>query len=313
MYGATFAEATYGLEKGYDKMQGKAQLVSPASTFMFAGSLFLALLAVTPIWNAASLLNDFNYIFWAGDRTPTWIIIVSTSIVILYAVTSGIFFRRVHSSQAEQTIMTMASLFITLFGLFLMLVSMPLTQQAVLTSTNLLYNCDSSMQTHRLYEYSHVLQNIRAGAACAKKFSVEECDGYQSSPPFTDFLKNMENNFRCAGFCHKASVAKDASASKAKLAKNKDHVTPSFAEERNLEAADSEFVIATHHDASAKYPPTLFSDSNFQASCDGMASRDIKNFAGDIGRQTFFQGIYLVLIAVATGFLKLLGVCFRKD
>merc|ERR1719258_231454 len=61
------------------------------------------------------------------------------------------------------------------------------------------------------------------------------------------------------------------------------------------------------------YPPTLFSDANYKASCEGMAARDMRNFAGDIGFQTFYQGIYLVLIAIATGFLKLIGFCVRRD
>ena len=32
-----------------------------------------------------------------------------------------------------------------------------------------------------------------------------------------------------------------------------------------------------------------------------MAGRDMRNFAGDIGYQTFYQGIYLVVIAIVTG------------
>jgi hypothetical protein len=44
-----------------------------------------------------------------------------------------------------------------------------------------------------------------------------------------------------------------------------------------------------------------------------MSARAMKNVAGDIGQQTFFLGLYLVLIAVMTGFLKLFGFCFRKD
>jgi hypothetical protein len=43
-----------------------------------------------------------------------------------------------------------------------------------------------------------------------------------------------------------------------------------------------------------------------------MAARSIKNFAGDIGEQSFYNGLYLVLIAIATGFLKLFGLCVRK-
>merc|ERR1719313_391286 len=61
------------------------------------------------------------------------------------------------------------------------------------------------------------------------------------------------------------------------------------------------------------YPPTLFSDANYQASCEGMAARDMRNFAGDMGLQTFYQGIYMIAIAICTGFLKLLGFCVRKD
>merc|ERR1719159_456519 len=86
-----------------------------------------------------------------------------------------------------------------------MLASGMLTHQAELTRTNLLYRCDTSEQTHRLYEYSQVLHNIRASPECAKKFSVEECDGYESAPPYTSFLKTLESDFRCSGFCYKAN------------------------------------------------------------------------------------------------------------
>merc|ERR1719488_431810 len=54
---------------------------------------------------------------------------------------------------------------------------------------------------------------------------------------------------------------------------------------------------------------TLFSHTLAQASCEGMAARDMRNFAGDIGYQTFYQGIYLVVVAIITGFLKLIGAC----
>ena len=44
-----------------------------------------------------------------------------------------------------------------------------------------------------------------------------------------------------------------------------------------------------------------------------MAARDMRNFAGDIGYQTFYQGIYLVVVAIITGFLKLIGACLARD
>jgi hypothetical protein len=59
------------------------------------------------------------------------------------------------------------------------------------------------------------------------------------------------------------------------------------------------------------YTPTLFSDTNYQASCEGMAARDMQNFAGNIGQSLFLQGLFLVLIAVVTGMLKLLSLCMN--
>merc|ERR1719401_2340996 len=165
-----------------------------------------------------------------------------------------------------------------------MLFSLPLSRHALETYENLMENCEHSVQTHRLYEYSQVLQNIRQTRDCKTQVSVETCDGYQAVYPYTDFLKYMESHYRCSGFCYKAMSGDFAGANTSSLASSMQ-----------------------------RYPPTLFSDANYQASCEGMAARDMKNFTGDIGYQTFYQGIYLVLIAVTTGFLKLIGFCVKKD
>jgi len=302
------------------KSDWRSHMLAPATTFILAGSFFLIMLGVVPIWNACSLLQDFNYVFWAGTRTPHWIIVVCVLIVFLYAVTAGVFFRRGNApAQTEQTVMMLANVFITLFGLFLMISSLSLEWQANSTSDNLLHNCDTSIQTHRLYEYSQVLQNIRATPACAEKFSVEECVGYQDSAPYTGYLKKLENSFRCAGFCYRPKSASSSTQNslidlnQQARQRHTDHVTPLALEtegastkEMGLEASESESR------ASATYPPTLFSDAGFKTSCDGMAARDMRNFAGDIGIQMFYQGVYLVIISVATGFLKLMGFCVRK-
>jgi len=342
--------------------QSKADPLYATCLFMTGGTVLLSLLAIVPIWNAVALLHDFNYVFWAGRSIPTTTIIVCIAIVLLYLTTSSIFFRRAHASaQSEQSILMIGNIFITLFGLFLLMASMPLTRQAELTSSNLLHNCDYSDQTHRVYEYSQVLQNLRATPACAKKYSVEECAGYQTSLPYTAFLKNLETNFRCSGFCYRPPVATssksldraatspeqtdkqtnrsaaqatkadkqtDRSAAQAtkanaatgssllQLAKERhsDVVTPLSTADQGvlLEAANIMESLEGDLSASAQtYPPTLFSDANYQASCDGMAARGMKFSAGDIGNQAYFQGVYLVLIAVVTGFLKLFGLCVR--
>lgn len=319
-----------GAVKRQEKPDWKSKFITPKNVFMSVGCVLLSLLAIVPIWNALILMQDSNYIFWAGRRTPECMIACCVIIIFLYAATVAIFFKQGHSSvHTEQSIMMIANIFITLFGLFLMVVSSPLTHQSELTYTNLLHRCANSEQTHRLYEYSQVLQNIRAQPECAKKWTIEECDGYEAAAPYTYFLKGMENNFRCAGFCYTPPPAPKVAAvvaasgpepapgpapAPASLLSTKQrarHVSliteDTHAEERSLEASDDELTEAN------VYPPTLFSDRNFQASCEGMAARDMKNFAGDIGLQTFYQGVYLVGIAVVTGFLKLLGFCVRKN
>jgi len=288
----------------------------------------LTMLCVVPIWNAASLLHDDNYVFWAGRAVPLWLITLCVVIIVLYVVTILSFFTYSRPSvRTEQTIMMIANIFITLLGLMLMLISLPLSRQSIETYNNLMHRCDYSEQTHRMYEYSQVLHNIRAQPACAKKFSVEECDGYGSAPPYTSFLKSMESDFRCSGFCYKPNPAlgapapapAPAAADKGKGKKgliqhssfktrkhhhhHEDTITP-------MEVSLSQQSVGSMEN---QYPPTLFSDANYKASCEGMAARDMRNFAGDIGFQTFYQGIYLVLIAIATGFLKLIGFCVRRD
>lgn len=247
--------------------------------FIVAGVLLLAMLCVVPVWNAVALASDSNFVFWVGRGIPNFMIFSCIMLLVIYVITMVAYFGLAHEDrQNEQTIMLMANLFVTLLGLMLMLISLPLSQYSMGTAENLMHRCEISEQTHRIYEYSQVLHNIRAQPHCSGLRSVEECAGYQAAPPYTDFLKNMEAEFRCSGFCY-----------------------------RPLEASS-----ATSASEASKYPPTLFSDANFQSTCEGMAARDMTNFAADVAMQTFYQGIYFVLIGIAMGFLKLVGLCVRK-
>merc|ERR1719329_1893784 len=192
-----------------------------------------------------------------------------------------------------------------------------------------------------MWEYSQVLHNIRMQPECAQRFTVEECEGYADAAPYTTFLKAMENDFRCSGFCYRQPDAafmatgpgnvSEASAPEADAPENipllqhatarkhrRDKVTPLalLATVADRVGGVSMAVVdnkASQPSVASRYPPTLFSDANYQASCEGMAARDMKNFAGDVSYQTFYQGIYLVVVAVAMGFLKLLGFCVRRD
>jgi len=340
----------YSQEEGAPPMMGAMQggqqkkLFNQKNVFIGTGIVLLMMLCIVPIWNALALMVDFNYIFWVGSDVPTGLVSMCLAIILLYILTVMVFFNTTKPNvQTEQTIMMIANIFITLLGLTLMLISLPLSRQAVNTYNNLMYRCDYIEQTHKLYEYSQVLHNIRSTPACAEKYTVEECPGYENAPPYTTFLKQMEGNFRCSGFCYRPPAGAALIESKLEPEKNRylgdkmqrqDHITPltlgpsaSDGKALSLASANSGALLQHVHsagqlppaavgqvtEATLTYPPTLFSDANYQASCDGMAARDMKNFSGDVGFQTFYQGIYLVLIAIATGFLKLVGFCVRRD
>jgi len=288
----------------------------------------LMMLCLVPVWNALALMSHFNYTFWVGAWLPEWMLSLYFGILILYIIIVVVLFHKARpQSQTEQTMMMVANIFVSLLGVFLMLVSMPLSRQAVDTYSNLMYRCDHSMQTQRLYEYSQVLHNIRSTPGCAVKYTIEECAGYEAVPPYTTFLKDMENTFHCSGFCYRPSVGAALLETKLETtahsegrhlgskAQHQDHMAP-----QSLAVTSSGVVAGTIHAAgqqpvavgsaalvTTRYPPTLFSDANYETSCEGMAARDMKNFAGELGSQTFYQGIYLLIISIVTGFVKLMG------
>jgi len=402
--------------------QSTRRLLDTQMTFICVGVLLLAMMCIVPIWNATALMSDENYVFWVGRATPVCIITLTLGLVVLYVATVFIFVGCARSQFSEQTVMMMANIFITLLGLILILMSLPLTREAVETYTTLMHQCDVAPQTHRLYEYSQVLQNIRGIPECAAKYSVEECLGYEDAVPYTSFLKSMESRYRCAGFCYHPTSADATLAApfqtfgpapgnsfcggdylastsvlsmpgcQAKcredvrckyfsywatgkshwchttarcdtLERDGDHVVWIYSrQERAAESgrwelaqeAEGDFHqdnatsgrAAGHQTASRRhvdhvthvstlqldgngaqapatarqepltasaYPPTLFSDANYHASCEGMAAREMKNFVGDVGAQTFYQGVYLVFIAICTGFMKLVGFCAQRE
>jgi len=310
---------------------------SPDHVFTWTSILLLVTLMVIPVWNACALLTDENYVYWAGRSVPALMISSCIGILTVYVVTMLLFFKWARPSvrSSEQTVMMVVNMFITLLGLTLMLLSLPLSRQAADTYIALTHRCDYDDLTHRTFEYWTVLNNIRSQPECATKASVEECAGFEVAAPYTTFLKTMETNFRCSGFCWKpppvlADTSGSAATTAAPAANSATTAAPAAAATTAAPAASLVHIrphkhAHRHHrmlsflqegvvDAPASpFPPSLFSHTVAQASCEGMAGRDMRNFAGDIGYQTFYQGIYLVVIAIVTGFLKLIGACLARD
>merc|ERR1712196_30861 len=114
------------------------------------------------------------------------------------------------------------------------------------------------------------LASLRAMPACAPLSSIEECHG------FNDFEKMRE-----------AMVLK--------------------AMERNYRC--SGICHGTDANGQHVYPPTMFSTSNHQLSCDGMAARHIRNLAIGVSSQVNSEGCMLVTTAIVISVTQLLVFC----
>eukprot|EP00929_Paragymnodinium_shiwhaense_P054808 TRINITY_DN27473_c0_g1_i1.p1 TRINITY_DN27473_c0_g1~~TRINITY_DN27473_c0_g1_i1.p1 ORF type:complete len:415 (+),score=74.48 TRINITY_DN27473_c0_g1_i1:153-1397(+) len=292
---------------------------SPRMVFLVTGFVLLGLVCSVPMMNAVMLIRDMNYVFWVGVNIPLWIIFLCLGVVLAYAITILVIFRRPRpQAESEQTILMIANVFITVLGLTFMLLAMPLSRQATETYDNLMNRCETSPQTVRTYEYSQVLHNIRAMPDCYAKYSVEECTGYEEAHPYTDYLKALEREFRCSGFCYRPPSSYSLLQT-TENATREQEATSSASERRFLKSGRSAALLQVEQPAKTVEvlregkAPTLFSDADYSVSCTGMAARDMKLFAGDVAHQTFYQGLYLIIIAITTGFLKLIGFCLRAE
>jgi len=272
--------------------------------FTFTGIALMVMLSIVPAYNAILLMTDDNFTFWKGRFVPALMFGLCVSVIISYAVVMMTLFERAPPDEQNYlTLMSIAQLFVAILGVVLVVMSYPLSMQAESAYADLMYGCPgqakwppsgldrdpwmqrlampwgvakeakTSERAYRLFEYSEVLHTIRAMPACANQTSVEHCQGYKYAPPYTTFLKTMESNFECSGFCFKP------------LRKSQEHTT-----------------------SDRGSPPTLFSKAGHKPTCENILARDMQNFAGDMSAQSFYQGISLLAIAIAMAGTKLAGV-----
>jgi len=278
------------------------------------GFVTLCALMFVPIWNAVALLNSANYVFWFGRYTPLVIITVLVCIVFLYIVVMSLYAQHArdskphtgHSVRNEQTIFLVGTIFATLLGFCMMMLAMPLVRDTTRLGNELSYRCSVDGEARQLFEYSYVLHNIRAHPLCANKVSVEHCRGYDDAPPYTDFLKTIESDYSCTGFCHQVqpSIYLETDERTTILSNKTKRSAPAGLLQVDEGAATEEAL------AGPGTRKALFSTTQFRASCDSMLAQDLRHFAGDIGLQMFYQGLFLVVVAVLAGFLKLLTFCW---
>lgn len=264
--------------------------------FLAMGLTLLSMLCFLPIWDSIDMLLNINYAFWGQRGLPITVIIVSCLIVLFFFFTTEAFFGRWKNElHTTQSLVVMASLFITLLGLVLVLVSLPLSQKAIETHNDIVYQCGNTEATRKLKDYYTGMLTLRKTPECAKKYSIEECAGYVEEKPYSGYMKAMETNFRCSGFCY------NLLGQVSMLQVNSTHEATSGQQANSTDKTRYRFASLMQSVDPIRYPPTLFSNANFEASCDGAAARNLINFARDTGYQMWYMGIVFIAISICMG------------
>lgn len=162
------------------------------------------MLAAYPLWSAVAMLHDPACAFFVGQQLPTLTLVVCAIGALGFALVVGPALRSVRDHSAEQTVITFTAMVLCALGIGFLLLSYPLSAKSAMVHRELYFDCQYGPHTQRLYENAQELQLLRATPACALQNSIETCDGFGALnvPALTGFLKSMELQYGCAGFCY---------------------------------------------------------------------------------------------------------------
>lgn len=222
---------------------------------------------------------------WFSHNAAAHILSAAVGSILLYLISLNYYFARAKPEVRDRapSLFAIWGVFVFVMGASFMLGSMPIAYEAETAYDELLSSCETGGRTRDLYTTSQALQSLRQTPGCLEHATIEDCGGFVTTV-YSQVLKSMETDLKCSGFCY-----------------NPAGITPL--------STGSVPTISNYTD----YPPTLFTKANFEASCDGMAARTMRNFVGATGSQILHQGMMLVLIAVALVALRLVGVCIKHQ
>lgn len=263
----------------------------PSTVYFWVGLFVLGMLCLVPVWNAIALKYDKAFLMFLGTMFPNLILLVCFGVLLLYAFAICCFVASHSRMQSDSAMLTIGTCFLTLFGVSLLVVSSPLRTTIYSTANDIWANCQFGPATHEYYDAAVTLNALRAQPECKELPSVELCEGYVNSPSAAK-LKEMEVNWHCSGFCYENPNA----------------------ELQGEMAALGGISLPFCRDApppckTSPFPPTLFSQTNDEVSCDGIAARDINTFGKEVADQSFYEGVCLVIIALLIALARLLGMC----
>lgn len=182
----------------------------PDAAVIGSSTLTLAMLCMVPIWNAVELLQDINYCFWFGISFPLVMITLYVATIVMFAFCISARLRKSQGQeQSDVGIMSLCLKFIGLLGFLLLLISVILSDR-VDSTVQALSTCSVSASIDfkgqeedlkRLYDFWQVLSNIRSQPYCSYLPTVEECVGFSEAYPYTTFIQDVEDSYKCSGFC----------------------------------------------------------------------------------------------------------------
>jgi NADH:ubiquinone oxidoreductase subunit 6 (subunit J) len=236
------------------------------SLSLMLGFFVLAVLLFRPVCNAMLWAQQSEILFFVG-AFRVYVFIMPVLVLPLYVMTITVFFHR--SSPEVRTYKTgimISCLFITLVGVLNIVLSQPLVYRSIQAFDDLWSECGYSDVSRLVYKEYVYLYAVRLQPACLRMESVELCDGFIQSD-HAAVLKAMERNLECSGFCHTDYTVDSA-------------------------------TYSSQVNKTAPYPPTLFSQANYQAGCDSMLARELKDWVAETASETFLAGFVLLCSAV---------------
>jgi hypothetical protein len=173
--------------------------------FVTLGGLILAkVLIAFPVSDSFGLLADFNYVFWSGPSLPITIIASLIGMLVVYILVSGSMGGRDTPYYTLHDLATLVSFFLSALGVILALAALFLIHKETPVSTSLLYSCNGGALSRQVSNAYFNLLTLRQSPACVNKFSVSECEGFGAAAPrkYARYLKELEENYHCSGFCY---------------------------------------------------------------------------------------------------------------
>lgn len=294
--------------------------------FLILGLSVLLVLVALPVWDAGSMLVDFNISYWLGTGLPSWFIAVCfLSLAGFYSTTEAVIGRWRHMPRTAEVLQTMSvilTVFITLVGLVFILFAIPLQARSDKIYNDLTYECSYSTRTAHTAEVYQKLLSLRKTPDCAELFSVALCPGFVMTTE-AQYLQDMEDRFQCSGFCF------DESQTLSVLQWRGDTPSASFVASTapQVNATDRRSVLgrsgprkvgraatllAVGDAGSARQasgnqtanssanrttyttPPTLFSQADYTFSCDSAAALALRGLALDSAYQWWYIGLSVI-------------------